>query len=1119
MTMQHTKAKMKGKESITNAPKPKVNIQDNNKSQVDGVQVDTRFETKYSINVDRKALEAELQQVVTGEVRSDAGSRALYSTDASNYRQIPIGVVLPKTEEDIINTINICSKYNAPVLSRGGGTSLAGQCCNVAVMMDMSKYYNKVLHIDKEKKLVTVQPGIVLDEMRHITEREAGLTFGPDPATHDHCTLGGMLGNNSCGVHSVMAQFYGYGSRTSDNTESITIVTYDGIKMKVGPTSDEEYEQIQKEGGRKADIYKKMRDFRDKYADLIRKKFPNIPRRVSGYNLPALLPENGFNVAHALIGSESTLITITEATLKLITTPKERSLLVLGYPNLPDAGYAVTEIMKHKPIGLEGLDDLLIEFMRRKGLNINDLPLLPQGNAWLLVEFGGDSKEDADNKAKALMEELKKKNNPPTMSLFDDPAQEKKLWEVRESGLGATAWVPGEPNGGPGWEDSAVDPSSVGDYVKDLRALFDKYGYKPSIYGHFGQGCIHCRIGFDFLTQDGIEKYKQFTIEAAHLVVKYGGSISGEHGDGQARGDLLNIMYGDELVQAFKEFKAIWDPQWRMNPGKIVDTFGQTNDLRLGIDYNPPKLKTHFQFPDDAYSWERITLKCVGVGECRRHEGGVMCPSYMVTREEKHSTRGRSRLLYEMLHGDVLKGGWKDENVKEALDLCLACKGCKGDCPVNVDMATYKSEFLSHHYEGRLRPRTAYVFGWIYWWSRLASHIPGVANFFMHAPVISTITKAVAGIAQQRKMPKFAEKTFRSWFKERKQQEDSRDKIQDARDKVQDTRDKGQDTRVKIQDLGSKAQDTRSNGQDTSNRHNESNNLGVTTKQVILWADTFNNYFLPQTLIAGVEVLEATGFEVIVPQKSLCCGRPLYDFGMLNTAKRMLIEIMNTLHDEIRNGIPIVGLEPSCVAVFRDELHNLFPHNEQANRLSKQVFTLGEFLDKKTPDFKIPELKHKAIVHGHCHHRSIMKMDSEKKLLDKTGLDYEILPTTCCGMAGYFGYEKGEHYDVSIKAGEQLLLPKVREADKSTIIISDGFSCREQIEQETNRKGMHLAQVLQMALREQKGEKSEALPEKKYVDGMKLEGSTTISNLAKVASIIGVAFTAYAITKNIIKNK
>ncbi len=533
-------------------------------------------------------------------------------------------------------------------------------------------------------------------------------------------------------------------------------------------------------------------------------------------------------------------------------------------------------------------------------------------------------------------------------------------------------------------------------------------------------------------------------------------------------------MFGKELVQAFKEFKQIWDPEWRMNPGKIVDTYGQTNDLRLGTDYNPPRLETHFKFPDDAFSWERVTLKCVGVGECRRHEGGTMCPSYMVTREEMHSTRGRSRLLYEMLHGDVVKGGWKDKHVKESLDLCLACKGCKHDCPVNVDMATYKSEFLSHYYEGRLRPRTAYVFGWIYWWSKIASKMPGFANFLMHAPVISSVTKALAGIAPQRKMPKYADITFKDWFEEREK---------------------------------SKVKSQKSTG--NSNRQPATGNK----KQVILWADTFNNNFLPQTLVAGVEVLEAAGFEVIVPKQSLCCGRPLYDFGMLNTAKKMLLQILDVLKDDIKNGVPIVGLEPSCVAVFRDELTNLFPHHENANRLTKQVFTLSEFLESKAPDFKIPQLKKKAIVHGHCHHKSIMKMDAEKAVLKKTGLDYEILQTTCCGMAGYFGYEKGEHYDVSIKAGELKLLPAVREADKDTVIITNGFSCREQIEQETDRKGLHMAQVIQMALHEQKGEQTGALPEKKYVDGMKLKNTHKTRNRIIMLGVIASAVVGYSLIK------
>lgn len=982
----------------------------------DNLKPDNRYETKDSHGVDTILLEGTLKSKIEGEVRFDRGSKALYATDGSNYRQVPLGVVIPKNEQDIIETTAICRKYKAPLLSRGCGTSLTGSCCNVAVVMDMTKYYNKILNIDKEKKLVRVQPGIVLDEMRGATQREAGLTFGPDPATHSHCAVGGMLGNNSCGTHSIMSQFYGYGARMSDNTESLTILTYDGLKMEVGPTSEQELEDIIQEGGRRGEIYQKLKNLRDKYADLIREKFPKIPRRVSGYDLPALLPENGFNVAQALVGSEGTCVVILEANMKLIPNPKARSLLVLSYPDIFTAGGACPSIMKHKPIGLEGFDDKLIGFMKKKGLNTEDISLLPKGKAWLLAEFGGSSKEESDDKAKKLMEELKKGDNPPGMHLFDDPEKEKKLWKVRESGLGATAFVPGEPDGAPGWEDSAVPPEKVGEYLKDLRKLFDKYGYYPSLYGHFGQGCIHCRVGFDMVTEEGLQHYKQFTVEASHLVVSYGGSLSGEHGDGQTRGELLEIMFGKELIEAFHEFKRIWDPDWKMNPGKIISSYGQLTNLRLGTHYAPPSLKTHFHYlnDDNKGSFSRAVARCVGVGNCRRHEGGTMCPSYMVTREEKDSTRGRAHMLFEMLQGDVANKGWKDKHVKESLDLCLACKGCKGDCPVNVDMATLKSEFLSHYYEGKLRPRPAYAFGFIYRWARMASFMPGVANFFTQTPVISSITKAVAGITQKRKVPKFATKTFRHIFK-----------------------------RI------------------------EQNKPEETDKpKVILWIDTFNNYFKPETLTAAVEVLESTGYHVIIPDKILCCGRPLYDFGFLDTAKKKLLQILEALRYEIRQGTPVVGIEPSCVAVFRDELCDLLPFDADAKRLKQQTYTLAEFIELKAKDFKVPTFTKKAIVHGHCHQKAIMKMAHEEKLLKKMKLDFKILDSGCCGLAGYFGYEKGQNYEISIKAGERVLLPAVRNADKETLIIADGFSCREQIEQETDRHGLHLAQVLQMALHE-----------------------------------------------------
>jgi len=967
--------------------------------------------TKSTDDIPVPTLVSELKTSISGEVRFSDGDCALYATDASNYRQEPIGVVLPKNENDITETVRLCNKYEIPLLPRGGGTSLAGQCCNEAVVMDMTKYYNKILDLDENNRLVSVQAGTVLDKMRGYTKEQADLTYGPDPATHSHCAIGGMLGNNSCGIHSLMSVNEGYGPRTSDNTESLTVLTYDGLKMEVGPTSEEKLEQIIQEGGRKGEIYENLRDLRDKYADEIREEFPDIPRRVSGYNLDELLPENGFNVARALVGSEGTCVTILEATMKLLEEPPARSLLVLGYEDIYSAGQHVTQIKEHQPTGFEGIDEKLISYMRETGLNVDDLSLLPEGSRWLLVEFGGQDKDEADEKANKLKEELEDNDNPPNIKLFDDKHQEELIWGIRESGLGATAFVPNIPDTWTGWEDAAVNPDDVGDYLQEFRSLLDKYNYDAALYGHYGQGCIHCRITFDLETKKGVNHFEQFTNDAADLVVKYGGSLTGEHGDGQARADLLQKMYSEDLLHAFREFKTIWDPEGKMNPGKIVEPYSRVENLRLGSDYEPAEPETHFKFPDDNGSFSRAALRCVGVGNCRRHEGGTMCPSYMVTREEKDSTRGRSRMLFEMLQGDIVKEGWNDESVKEALDLCLACKGCKGDCPVNVDMATYKAEFLSHYYEENMRPRSAYAFGLIYWWSRFASWMPGVANFITHATGLSSIAKAIGGIAPQRDMPEFTKQTFKKWF---------------------------------------------------SQNHNGS--AENTRDEVILWPDTFSNFFKPKTLIAAANVLEEAGYKVKIPGQTLCCGRPLYDPGFLDKAKDLLQQILDALRDDIHAGTPVVGVEPSCVAVFRDELCNLMPNDEDAKRLKKQTFTLAEFLLNETESYEIPKLNRKALLHGHCHHDAIMKLDAEQQLLEKMQLDFDTLDSGCCGMAGYFGYEKGEHYEVSIKAGERVLLPAVRDADEETLIIADGFSCREQIEQLTDRKGLHLAEVLQMAL-------------------------------------------------------
>jgi FAD/FMN-containing dehydrogenase/Fe-S oxidoreductase len=960
-----------------------------------------RAEAAKHVHVKADELAEALRARVDGEVRFDASSRALYATDGSSYRQVPIGVVLPRHSEDVLATIATCRDFGAPVLSRGGGTSLAGQCCNAAVVLDFTKYMANILAVDPERRIARVQPGVILDHLRNAAERHH-LTFAPDPATHDRCTLGGMIGNNSCGVHSVMA------GKTDDNIEALDILTYDGLRMNVGATSPEELERIIRDGGRRGEIYAGLKSLAATYGDLVRQRYPDIPRRVSGYNLNYLLPENGFNVARALVGSEGTCVTILEATCRLVESPPERVLLVLAYPDIYQAADHVPDVMAHKPIGLEGIDDLLTEYTRRRGINAEGLALLPPGGGWLLVEFGAQTEAEAEAQARGLMDDLSRSAVAPNMRLCTK-AQAKHVWTVRESSLGVISHVPGEPLSWEGWEDSAVRPDQLGLYLRDLRKLMGNYGYKGTLYGHFGHACVHTRINFDYETESGVVAFRSFMNEAADLVIRYGGSLSGEHGDGQARAELLPKMFGPELVQAFNEFKSIWDPDWKMNPGKVVEPYRMDENLRHGPDHKPWEPPTHFKFPQDHGSLAHATLRCVGVGKCRHYEGGVMCPSFRVTREEEHSTRGRAHLLWEMTRGEVIQDGWQSEEVKQSLDLCLSCKGCKSDCPVSVDLATYKAEFLSHYYEGKIRPLNHYAFGNIDFWARLASAAPGLVNLTTQLPFLRDIAKLVAGIPQARSIPAFAPQTFKSWFR----------------------------------------------------RRTPRNQGGPA---VVLWPDTFNNYFLPATAKAAVEVLENSGFEVLLPEGNLCCGRPLYDFGLLDRAERQLLQILDTLTPEIEAGIPIVGLEPSCVAVFRDELRNLFPHDDRALRLSQQVLHLSEFLEAEKDFVLLPRLERKAIVHGHCHHKAIMKMSAEEAVLSRMGVDFQTPAPGCCGMAGSFGFED-DHYAVSMDVGELELLPAVRRAPPDWLIIADGFSCREQIAQGTDRQAFHLAEILEMALR------------------------------------------------------
>jgi FAD/FMN-containing dehydrogenase/Fe-S oxidoreductase len=949
-------------------------------------------------------LEQELKHVVRGEVRFDRGSRALYATDASNYRQFPIGLVVPRDSSDVIAAVAACKKFNAPVLPRGAGTSLAGQSCNVAVVLDFTKYMNQILELNVEQRYARVQPGLVLDTLRDRAEAH-GLTFAPDPSTHNRCTIGGMIGNNSCGTHSLL------GGKTVDNVEELKILLYDGSQITVEATSATELDRIVHEGGRRGEIYAKLHAIRDQYAALIRSRFPRIPRRVSGYNLDELLPESGFHVARALVGSEGTCVTVLEAKLRLIHSPPHRALVGLGYKDAFLAADHVPEILNFHPIGLEGFEGSMVDGLAKKGAP--NLGLLPEGRGYLLVEFGSDDPGQCQDTARQLIEHIKHLPDAPNPRLYTTP-EARAVWQIREAGPRAAAFAPGAPPQWDGWDDAAVAPEKLGPYLRDLRALLSEFNYQAAFYGHFGHGCIHMRVSFDLESENGVRTYGKFIDRAADLVISYGGSLSGEHGDGQSRAALLPKMFGPELMKAFAEFKSAWDPTNGMNPHKVVDPYLPTENLRLGADYAPLTPSTHFKFPEDDGSFAKAAQRCIGLGACRKNDTGSMCPSYMVTLEEEHSTRGRAHMLFELLQGEIVKGGWQDEQVKKSLDLCLACKACKSECPANVDIATYKAEFLSHFYESNRRPLFAHAFGNIDKWLRAASRAPRAANFFSHAPGFSHILRAALRLAPQREIPSLAPATFLQSFRKNR-------------------------------------------------RKSVSPTAPAGARKVILWVDTFNNYFHPETAQAALDVLTHAGFAVTIPAQQSCCGRPLYDFGMLDEAKQYLERILEVFAQSIDAGTPIVVLEPSCASVFRDELLNLFPDHPRASRLRSQTFLLSEFLERQAPRYEPPRLPRKVLLHGHCHQKSLMKMTHAESLLRKMGAELHSLDAGCCGMAGPFGFER-DKYSIAQAAGERVLLPAVRQASPDTLIVSDGFSCREQILQSTGRRALHLAEAIHLAV-------------------------------------------------------
>ncbi len=1031
-------------------------------------------------------------------VRFDLGRRALYASDASNYRQLPVGVICPRDVADVEAALAACRQTGAAVLPRGAGTSLSGQCVNVAVVFDYSRYMNVLLGIDPEARLARVQPGIVLDRLRDAAEVHH-LTYAPDPATHSRCTLGGILGNNSCGVHGLM------GGKAVDNVESLDLLLYDGTRLTVGRTSEEKLEALIRSGGRVGQIYSGLKRIRDTYSLQIRQKFPRIPRRVSGYNLDELLPESGFHVARALVGSEGTCASILSATLNLTASPPYRVLTVLGFADAFQAADAVPAILEHRPIGLEGFDSMLTGFLGKKGLAREEIALLPPGGGFLLVEMGAWEPAEARAKAETLAAAAQSWPAVEGARIYSS-ADAARIWRVRESSLGATVFVPGEPEGWEGWDDAAVPPERLGAYLRALATLMAEYGYRSPMYGHYGQGCVHLRINFDFHSREGIRRFREFIDRAADLVLAHGGSLSGEHGDGQARAALLPKMFGPELVQAFREFKALWDPDGRMNPGKLSDpvrVYDPIENLRHGIPpesgtrnldsagapsfrpetnlggpgpssaaaegsrettaaYPPPgaqsnsppnvgapsmessgegggphgwetqetkELETHFVFAKDEGSMRRATERCVGIGSCRNTVGGVMCPSYRATGDEQHSTRGRARLLWEMLAGALRKEGFRSRAVYEALDLCLSCKACKSECPVQVDMAAYKAEFLAQHYKGRPHPLQHYLFGFADRLARLGSFTPALTNALLTGRLSSPLVKRIAGIAQKRQLPRLAPKSF-----------------QNAHESSE---------------LGAKL-GTKLGAPGPSSAAAEGSRETTT---VLLWPDTWNNYYHPQALAAAEALLTEAGFLVEVPRGHLCCGRPLYDFGFLAAARSYLTRVLDRMAPHIDAGLPFLFLEPSCASVFRDELLEFFPNDERARRLSRHTWLVADFLAAQAPEFASKVLSGRLsgtriLVQGHCHQKAVFGGPaSEIALLRQAGAQVESIEAGCCGMAGPFGFESRK-FEVSKAIARDGLLPALEAAAPEVIIAADGFSCREQIQQLARRPALHPMEIL-----------------------------------------------------------
>ena len=956
-----------------------------------------------------KDFYAQLTRMLQGECDFSAAGVALYTTDASNYRQVPLGVVYPHTVDDLVNTATLCKTFSLPVLLRGGGTSQNGQGVNEAVVVDCSRYLTRVLDIDVENQTALVDPGVICDALKQHAEVH-GLTFGPDPGTHSRCTLGGMIGNNSCGPHSMLA------GKTVENVLQLEILTSDGARFWVGPTSDQELEKIVAGTDRRAAIYRELVSIRDEYQQLIRQRYPNIKRRVSGYNLDQLLPENGFNVARALVGSEGTCVTVLQARVKLIEKPLHTRLIVLGFEDIYTAGDSVAEILPFAPIAMEGLDWGIIGGLKERNLKQAEIALLPEGQAWLMVELSGNSAENLTQLCHQFETAMGLSKKVKSVLSVVDAANTAAIWSIREQGASATAMSlhVDDPDPVVGWEDTAVDPLQLGDYLREFSALIQRYGYTSSLYGHFGDGCIHARITFDTRSAEGISQWRKFSVEIAELVVQFGGSLSGEHGDGQAKGEFLPVMFGPELMYAFRRFKQIWDPEQRMNPGKLIDAYKMDENLRYGADYKLPETTTILHFKDDVGGFSRATERCIGMGKCRA-QSGAMCPSYQATQEEKYSTRGRAHLLHEMVRGEVIKDGWDNKAIVDSFEHCLSCKACKTECPTQVDIATYKAEFLAAHYAHKHRPLNHYPLAYI------GNLLPKISRFSwvfnkLQAGITGQLAQKFLGLSDAKGLPKLASQSFTSWVKKHAHRQDQQ-----------------------FHWFGAQDQPT-----------------------VVLWADSVNNHYRPALLQSAVNVLLKSGHQVAVAKQHFCCGRPLYEYGFLAQALKQLTVILESFHCKLPAGCSVIVLEPSCLSVFKDELLSAFPEDTRALDLRKRAKTLTRFLSESS--VTLAKQLNSGILHLHCHDKSLGISSHEREWMLRCFKDLQEPESGCCGMAGTYGLKK-QTRAIGQRLYERRLKPAIDNAANNAVVVANGFSCYEQMmDGQSDRWVLHPVEIIEKCL-------------------------------------------------------